>query len=54
MTGQTSYYHDGSRHLQDQFGSRPLADRLQEVAVHSTLTTEDQVFIARTRLLCFG
>jgi hypothetical protein len=35
MTAQAPYYHEGSRPLQDQFGSRPLADRLEQVAVHT-------------------
>lgn len=50
MTIQTSYYHEGSRHLQDQFGSRPLADRLEEVAVHPSLDPEEQALITRSAM----
>jgi predicted pyridoxine 5'-phosphate oxidase superfamily flavin-nucleotide-binding protein len=38
-------YHDGNRHLQDQFGSRALADRLVERLRHSEFTDEDKAFI---------
>jgi hypothetical protein len=38
-------YHEGSRKLQDQFDSRRLADRLQQVTVHPTFTEEDRAFI---------
>ncbi len=41
----TGMYHDGSRQLQDRFGSRPLADRLVEVVVHRELTDADRAFI---------
>jgi predicted pyridoxine 5'-phosphate oxidase superfamily flavin-nucleotide-binding protein len=39
-------YHDGSRRLQDQFGTRKLADRLVEVVVRETFTDADRAFIA--------
>ena len=38
-------YHEGCRHLQDNFGSRRLADRLEDVQVHTTFTDEDRAFI---------
>lgn len=38
-------YHQGSRRLQDQFDSRRIADRLQQVTVHKTFTEEDRLFI---------
>ena len=38
-------YHRGSRQLQDQFDSRRIADRLQQVTVHTTFTEDDCCFI---------
>lgn len=38
-------YHDGSRQLQDQFGTRSLADRLVEVLARNEFTDEDRTFI---------
>lgn len=38
-------YHDGSRELQDQFGTRPLADRLAERLARDAFTDEDRAFI---------
>jgi uncharacterized protein len=43
----TGIYHPGNRQLQDRFDTRRLADRLEEVKVHTTFTTEDQAFIER-------
>jgi predicted pyridoxine 5'-phosphate oxidase superfamily flavin-nucleotide-binding protein len=40
-------YHDGSRGLQDRFDTRRLADRLEQVKVHDTITAEDRAFIER-------
>ena len=40
-----SFYHDGSRQLQDAFHSRPIADRLQQVTVHAAFTPSDRAFI---------
>jgi predicted pyridoxine 5'-phosphate oxidase superfamily flavin-nucleotide-binding protein len=40
-----SMYHDGSRLLQDRFGTRKLADRLVEVLSRSEFTDEDRIFI---------
>jgi predicted pyridoxine 5'-phosphate oxidase superfamily flavin-nucleotide-binding protein len=41
------FYHEGSRGLQDAFGTRALADRLENVTVHATFTAEDRAFIER-------
>ncbi|MGH9720958.1 MAG: pyridoxamine 5'-phosphate oxidase family protein [Bryobacteraceae bacterium] len=41
----TAFYHDGARRLQDQFDTRRLADRLDEVQVHTVLTPEDRALI---------
>ncbi len=38
-------YHDGNRDLQDQFDSRRLADRVNEVIVHDRFTDEDRELI---------
>jgi uncharacterized protein len=38
-------YHDGSRELQDRFGSRALADRLVERLWRDRFTDEDKTFI---------
>jgi predicted pyridoxine 5'-phosphate oxidase superfamily flavin-nucleotide-binding protein len=38
-------YHAGSRELQDRFGTRALADRLDDVKVHDTFSDSDRAFI---------
>jgi len=38
-------YHDGNRQLQDQFGSRALADRLADKVARSEFTDDDKAFI---------
>ena len=40
-----SMYHEGMRKLQDQRDTRRIADRLEEVIVHSTFTHDDRSFI---------
>jgi predicted pyridoxine 5'-phosphate oxidase superfamily flavin-nucleotide-binding protein len=40
-----SMYHRGSRQLQDEFGSRRLADRLVETIAHDRFTDADRAFI---------
>ena len=40
-------YHSGNRQLQDQFDTRRLADRLEEVKVHGAFTPDDKAFIER-------
>lgn len=42
-------FHQGSRDLQDAFGSRPLADRLVEKLRRSAFTEDDAAFIASVR-----
>ena len=44
MTGQTMY-HDGNRQLQDAFGSRRLADRLEEKVTRASFTDDNRAFI---------
>jgi len=39
-------YHEGSRELQDRFGSRALADRLEEKLRRERFTEDDAAFIA--------
>lgn len=41
----TDYFHEGNRKLQDAFGTRPLADRLEEGIIQTTLSPEDATFI---------
>jgi len=43
MAEQT--YHGGSRKLQDQFDTRRVADRLDEITMHDVFTENDQAFI---------
>ncbi len=40
-------YHEGSRELQDEFDTRRLADRLEQVKVHDRFTAADKEFIER-------
>ena len=42
-------YHQATRELQDAFGSRELADRLDKRLRHSAFTDEDADFIASLR-----
>lgn len=45
MSSSDKFYHQGNRQLQDSFGSRRLADRLEEVTMHQTFSDEDRAFI---------
>jgi predicted pyridoxine 5'-phosphate oxidase superfamily flavin-nucleotide-binding protein len=38
-------YHHGSRQLQDQFDSLRIADRLEQVTVHTNISEDDRRFI---------
>ena len=40
-------YHDGMRRLQDARETRRIADRLEQVTVHTAFTDEDRAFIER-------
>ena len=40
-----SGYHDGSRSLQDRFDTRAIADRIDELLVHDTISEGDRAFI---------
>ena len=40
-----SLYHAGNRQLQDRFGSRALADRLEDKLAHAVFSDEDREFI---------
>jgi hypothetical protein len=44
----TPMYHDGSRRLQDRFDSRRIADRLEQVTVHTAFTDKDRELIERS------
>ncbi|HEX6236071.1 MAG TPA: pyridoxamine 5'-phosphate oxidase family protein [Acidimicrobiales bacterium] len=41
-------YHRGARAMQDRFNTRRLADRLEQVTVHTALTPDDVAFIERS------
>jgi predicted pyridoxine 5'-phosphate oxidase superfamily flavin-nucleotide-binding protein len=41
----STLYHEGNRRLQDQFDSRRIADRLEEVTLHDELNANDIAFI---------
>jgi predicted pyridoxine 5'-phosphate oxidase superfamily flavin-nucleotide-binding protein len=41
----TINYHEGHRHLQDQFDSRRIADRLDQVTARTAFTDDDKTFI---------
>jgi len=47
----TGLYHEGARELQDRFDTRRLADRLEDVKVHATITPDDRAFIERMDML---
>ncbi|HEY2135809.1 MAG TPA: pyridoxamine 5'-phosphate oxidase family protein [Xanthobacteraceae bacterium] len=41
----TILYHDGNRHFQDQFDSRRIADRLEQVTTRTAFSADDKTFI---------
>jgi len=43
-------YHQGNRTLQDQFDSRRIADRLEQVTLHDRFTESDRALIARSAM----
>jgi len=43
---EPDFYHEGNRQLQDDFGSRALADRLDERLNRTEFTDDDRAFIA--------
>lgn len=45
-------YHDGNRQLQDEFQSRAIADRLEQVTTRALFTDEDREFI-QSRIFFF-
>src|SRR5437763_9783725 len=44
-------YHDGSRHLQDRFDTRRMADRIEERLVGDVIDDDDRAFIERMDML---
>src|SRR5262245_33556358 len=42
---ECTLYHDGNRQLQDEFGSRALADRLEDKLARTEFTDGDREFI---------
>ncbi len=47
---QSTLYHDGNRRLQDEFGSRRIADRLEQVTTRTAFTASDTAFIGKAIL----
>ena len=43
--GESVLYHEGNRTLQDAFSSRPIADRLEAVTMHTSFTESDRAFV---------
>src|SRR6266511_4854428 len=43
-------YHQGNRTLQDQFDSRRIANRLEQVTLHDRFTESDRALIARSAM----
>src|SRR6478672_2095013 len=43
-------YHQGNRQLQDQFDSRRIADRLEQVTVHDRFSEDDAAFVSRSAM----
>jgi uncharacterized protein len=41
----TIMYHDGNRQLQDDFDSRPIADRLEQKLTRTAFSADDKAFI---------
>lgn len=41
----TDFYHSGNRELQDAFGTRPLADRVNELIIQPEIGDEEREFI---------
>jgi len=41
----TILYHEGNRRLQDQFDSRRIADRLEQVTTRTAFTDDDKAFV---------
>jgi uncharacterized protein len=40
-------FHEGNRQMQDRFGTRRLADRMEERVIHETIGPGDKAFIER-------
>lgn len=47
----TDFYNDGMRQVQDEFGSRKLADRLEEITRHPVLNQGDIDAISSARMV---
>jgi predicted pyridoxine 5'-phosphate oxidase superfamily flavin-nucleotide-binding protein len=51
---QSILYHDGNRRLQDEFDSRRIADRLEQVTTRTAFTASDKAFIEKAILFFFA
>jgi uncharacterized protein len=45
---EPAMYHEGARRLQDRFDSRRIADRLEQVTVHTAFTDDDRALVERS------
>jgi predicted pyridoxine 5'-phosphate oxidase superfamily flavin-nucleotide-binding protein len=50
MTDDSTIYHPGNRELQDQFDSRRIADRLEQVTLHDRIMPHDRDMIERAEM----
>ena len=51
---ESAFYHRGMREVQERFGARRLADRLEELTVHDRFTAADRALIAEMPMLFFA
>lgn len=51
MPGDSNFYHDGMRRLQEVRETRQLADRMEAKIAHSVFTAEDRQFIERCSMV---
>jgi predicted pyridoxine 5'-phosphate oxidase superfamily flavin-nucleotide-binding protein len=47
---EDALYHEGNRTLQDQFDSRRIADRLEEITLHTRFSDGDRALIERAEM----
>ena len=50
----SSIYHEGMQRLQDARETRPIAERLAQVTVHTAFTEEDRAFIETCAMFCIA
>jgi len=50
----SEFFHEGNRKLQDQFETRPMADRLVDAIVSNQISPEDKEFIEEQNMFFFA